>query len=212
MLGAPRDKTRVIHLAPRWSRPATPPAPVPGVPERYLVHLGTIEPRKNVAVLLDALASMPESERPTLLLVGRPGWGPPAFWESLTSHPMAEYVCHTGYVTDAQARALVAGASGLVCPSVYEGFGLPALEAMALGVPVAASTAPSLVEVVADAAPTLDPHDANAWADAMRAMINHGAQRDAHIERGIARAAEFSWSKASAEHERVLYETAQRDT
>lgn len=174
-----------------------------GMPDRCWVHVGTLEPRKNVGVLLDALDRLRDADA-TLILAGKPGWGSTGFWRALVDHPAADRVRVAGYVTDAQAAALMVGARLVLCPSFYEGFGLPALEAMALGTPVAASTAASLREVVADAAPTLDPRDADAWAAVMRAALDDGPERDAAIDRGRARAGAYSWSATARAHSSVI--------
>src|SRR5205807_549804 len=123
-----------------------------------------------------------------LLLAGMAGWGDEAFWRSLREHPMARYVFTTGYLSDAQAAAVVRGAAALLYPSLYEGFGLPPLEAMTLGVPVAASQAASVREVCADAAPCIDPGDTDAWAEWMARLSEPGPERDLQVEKGHCRA------------------------
>lgn len=208
VLGVDGSRLAVVPLASRFARAPAGWTPerarrALGVPERCWAHVGTIEPRKNVGVLLDAVDRLRGADA-TLILAGKPGWGSPAFWRSLAEHPAADRVLVAGYVTDAQAAALMVGARAVCCPSFYEGFGLPALESMALGTPAIASTAASLREVVGGAAPTLDPLDADAWARALQRSLDGGPERDAAVDRGLARAAGFSWPAAARAHDSLL--------
>ncbi|USN99892.1 MAG: glycosyltransferase family 4 protein [Phycisphaeraceae bacterium] len=206
---------RVIHLGPRW-----PEAPADWTPsgvrsrlglgegDRLIVCLGTIEPRKNHRVLLDALGEMSESERGGLKLVfaGRPGWGGSAFWASLAEHPMAASVIAPGYVDDAQAAALLLASRGLVYPSLYEGFGLPLLEAMRLGAPTGISSAASLVEVAGGSSLVAAPDDAAAWAGILATLAGDEAERARLADLGRARAGAFSWARCAAEHAALFKE------
>jgi len=104
-----------------------------------------------------------------------------------------------GWVDEDDKPALYAGAAAFLFPSLYEGFGLPPLEAMACGAPVIASNASSLPEVVGDAGILVDPRDAGAWVDAIRAVLSDDARRAAMRERGIAQSKKFSWDRAADE-------------
>ncbi|QDU60968.1 GDP-mannose-dependent alpha-(1-2)-phosphatidylinositol mannosyltransferase [Planctomycetes bacterium Pan216] len=201
VLGVPADQTTVTPLASRWdSVPVdwTPRAVRAqlGLGNGYLLHLGTIEPRKNLLLLLDAYERLPAEQRRRwpLIFAGSPGWGDESFWTRLREHPVAGEVSWTGYVSDTQAAALIRGASTLLYPSLYEGFGLPPLEAMALGVPAVCSPAESLQEVCGDAAPLVGFDETEAWSEWMLRMPEPGAERDEWIRRGHDQARTFQWS------------------
>ena len=205
--GLDRSDVTVIPAASRWTQPPSSWAPATlrtrlKAPDRYLLYLGTIEPRKNLGALLDAYAQKPAAwrARTALILAGSPGWGSAAFWEQLRSHPVSREVWTTGYVSDAQAAALLAGATALVYPSLYEGFGLPLVEAMTFGAPIVASAIPSLTEVAGDAAILLNPADAVGWSEAIERIAEPGADRDEWVARGRRRGALYSWPVAAERH------------
>jgi len=177
-----------------------------GLPETYLLHLGTLEPRKNLAVLLDAYRRLPTKmrHRCPLILAGGAGWGEPAFWTRLLTHPVADEVLATGYVSDPAAAILLAGATAVMVPSLYEGFGLPILEAMACSAPVVCSTAKAFVEVAGDAAAMCDPSDTGAWTRAMRRAIEDDDWRRKAGAAGAERAKQFSWRRTARLHAEVF--------
>lgn len=219
LLGLADDHISVIPLASRWAdlpadwNPRALRAGL-GLPEHYIVAVGTIEPRKNLLNLLDAYARQPRSwrARTPLILVGMPGWGNDAFWRALREHRVADEVWMTGYLPDLHAAAVVAGARALFFPSFYEGFGLPVLEAMSLGVPVAASTAESVREICGNTALLVHPNDNDAWTRALPRLTEPGAERDRLIEAGRRRSAAFRWSTtAEMHHELFLGLALERD-
>jgi alpha-1,3-rhamnosyl/mannosyltransferase len=162
--------------------------------------VGTLEPRKNIGALLDAWTLLVRSRRalPKLRLVGaaRPEAG--TWLARLQVPPLAGTVEYTGYVADGERRATYEGARLLVLPSWHEGFGLPALEAMALGVPVVVSNRGALPEVVGDAGLQVAPDDTRALAAAIGAVIDDPARAADLSARGLARAAGFTWDAAAA--------------
>lgn len=207
VVGCPSDRLSVIPLAPRWTRPSTwEPQKLCeqlGLPNQYWLHVGTIEPRKNIIRLLNAYAAMtpPERERTKLVLCGRAGWGTQTHWDQLINHPIADQVIWTGYAKDHQVAAMMVGSLGVLCPSHYEGFGLPTIEAMAMHVPCAISKAQSLVEVSNGFAKTIDASDTQGWVEAMRSMADCVHSPDTqHLQAAAAHAQSFSWTKTAQSH------------
>ena len=181
-------------------------ATAPGAPlvlppgcDRYLLAIGTVEPRKDYPGLLDAFAVV-GATRPelALVIVGADGWGSEAFREALASSPLRDRVLQPGYLSDEDLGAALAGAAALVYPSRYEGFGLPPLQAMALGVPVVATAAGAVPEVVGDAAEMVEPGDADALAGAITAVVDDPGRAAALAEAGRRQADRFSWEACGA--------------
>jgi glycosyltransferase involved in cell wall biosynthesis len=175
-----------------------------GLPERYLLFVGTIEPRKNLARLLVAFEAVrADGLVDGLVIVGQRGWLYGDFFARLEESPVREAVLLPGYVPDADLPAFYAGAQTLVLPSVYEGFGLPVLEAMACGTPAVASNASSIPEIGGDAALYFDPLDVEAAVGAIRRLLREAGLRAEMQRRGLAQAARFSWQRAAAETQAV---------
>ncbi|TCO73754.1 glycosyltransferase family 4 protein [Chromatocurvus halotolerans] len=166
----------------------------------YLLCVATLEPRKNIGRLLDAYQDLPQAlrQRYPLVLAGAPGWHGEALNRRIRDLAQGGQVRQLGYVSQAQLPALYAGARLFAFPALYEGFGLPVLEAMASGVPVVTSDCSSLPEVAGDAALLVNPLD----TDALRAALARGLEdegwRGVARERGLARAAERSWPQCVA--------------
>lgn len=175
------------------------------LPERYLLFVGTVEPRKNLDTLLEAWAEM--SHRPPLVVAGGWGWRYEATQERMRRLASAG-LHHLGEVEPADLPALYSLASALAHPAWYEGFGLTPLEAMACGTPVVASNASSLPEVVGDAALTVDPGDVNGWREALERVLGDAALAGDLRRRGLLRAAGFSWETAAERTWRVIERAA----
>ena len=208
--GLPPEKITVIREAadPRFRpRPPEVVAAVSaryGLPARYLLFVGTIEPRKNLTRLLVAFeAAHAEGLTDGLVIVGRRGWLYGDFFARLEQSPARDAVHFPGYVPDADLPAIYAGAQALVFPSLYEGFGLPVLEAMACGTPVAASHASSIPEIGAEAVLYFDPTDTEAMTETIRTLLRDADLRADLRQRGFGQAARFSWERAAAETEAV---------
>lgn len=171
-----------------------------GLDDRYFLYLGTLEPRKNLVRLVEAYAQLVRmrSGVPTLCIAGRKGWQFRDIFEAVRNNELEDKVVFTGYVDEADAPALMAEALAFVFPSLYEGFGLPPLEAMACGTPVIVSGTGSLPEVVGDAGVLVDPRDAYAIARAMENMMDDAAMRERYSKQGLARAAGYTWENAAA--------------
>jgi glycosyltransferase involved in cell wall biosynthesis len=172
----------------------------------YVISVGTIQPRKNLPVVFDALRQVRHTVR--LVHVGRPGWLCEPIFDSLERSGVKDRVVFLQDVDDAELAALYAGAVALVFPSLYEGFGLPCLEAMTCGTPVIASRAGSLAEVIGDAAIAVDPMDATAIAAAIERMIDDAEYRAVLVRRGEAQASRFSWETSGRQLTGILEEVA----
>ncbi|MFX0197455.1 MAG: glycosyltransferase family 4 protein [Candidatus Hodarchaeota archaeon] len=183
-----------------------------GVPDKYILYLGNLEPRKNLPALLTAYRCLPKKIRNIYPLVvsGARGWNTKKFDRTLRLFQKGEKLILTGYVPQGQLPELYRGASLFVYPSLYEGFGLPVLEAMACGVPVVASNRTSIPEVVGDAGVLIDPHDTSELRDAMLQLLDDEKLRGEMSEKGLERAKLFSWDKCAQEtlaiYEKVLGE------
>jgi glycosyltransferase involved in cell wall biosynthesis len=171
-----------------------------GLPERYLLHVGTIEPRKNLTRLVEALQMLRDRGLTIpLLVVGGRGWLYDQFFRRLDELEVRDTVRFPGYLPSADLPLVVSAATAAVLPSVYEGFGLPVLEAMACGTPVISSHASSLPELGGEAARYFDPYDVQAMADAIWAVWTNADLRAEMGRRGLVQAARFSWDRAAEE-------------
>lgn len=164
----------------------------------YLVVVGTLEPRKNLITALAAHARLPTAMQHAypLVLAGVEGWLNDKLHAALRQPVSAGTVKLLGYVPDADLPTITAGACALLYPSIYEGFGLPPLEAMACGVPVLASRAGAVQEVVGDAGLLNDALDVDAFAQSMQCLIEDGTLRRRLAAAGLARARQLSWHRA----------------
>jgi glycosyltransferase involved in cell wall biosynthesis len=167
-----------------------------GLPERFILFVGTLEPRKNVARLIEAYARLPKG-RPPLVLVGSKGWLYDEIFARVEALSLQGDVRFAGYVPVEALPYWYNAAELFAYPSLYEGFGLPALEAMACGTPVVTSTASSLPEVVGDAARLVDPGDVDALASAMEQVLADRDLRAQMREAGLAQSRHFSWETAA---------------
>jgi glycosyltransferase involved in cell wall biosynthesis len=181
-----------------------------GLPEHFLIHVGTIEPRKNLTRLIEALQSLrDESTIVPLLLVGAKGWLYDDFFHRLDELRIRDLVRFTGYVPAADLPTLYSAATAAVMPSVYEGCGLPVLEAMACGTPVVSSKASSLPEMGGEAAHYFDPYDIGEIAQVIHSVWSDADLRAHMREDGLSQAARFSWQRA-AEETLAVYDTVLR--
>ncbi|MBX3054943.1 MAG: glycosyltransferase family 4 protein [Anaerolineae bacterium] len=165
---------------------------------RYLLHVGTLQPRKNIPTLLEAFARLNEPDL-NLVLIGGKGWLYDEIFARVQALGLTERVHFTGYVPDEELPLWYNAAELLVLPSVYEGFGLPALEAMACGTPVVAANSSSLPEAVGNAGLLFAPTDVAELAERLTAVC-HNPQLSAKMRAlGLAHAAQFSWERAGRE-------------
>jgi glycosyltransferase involved in cell wall biosynthesis len=208
LLGVPRD--RIDVALPGVHDPFRPlPADevsafrrAQGLPERFLLHLGTLEPRKNLPVLLQAYAGLPDllrAESP-LVLVGGSGWGLDEIRASIAALRLEDSVRLAGYAPDDDLPLWYNAAAALAVPSVYEGWGLPVVEALACGTPVLVSDVSSLPEAAGDAGLHLPPADIAAWTEALHRALTDDAWRADARSKGLAHAATFTWQKTARVH------------
>ena len=212
--GVAADKITVVYLgiSPRF-RPVTDPLTLRMIAQRhgirapYVLFIGTIQPRKNLVRLIDAFAeaALPDTR---LVIVGKRGWGTAEIEARAAERGIADRVQFTGYVADADVPALISGARALALPSLYEGFGLPAAEALVCGTPVVAANVASLPEVVGDAGLLVDPLDTAAIAHALHRIATDDVLHAELRERGLARAAAWTWERCAAETLAVLERAA----
>jgi len=210
VLGVPDARVAVIHeaVAPEFTVPTT-PAAVEAVARRYGIRapyclfVGNLEPRKNLARLIEAFALVRARRRsatgpcPQLVVAGTRGWLYSGIFRAVERHGVTGDIVFTGYVAPADLPALYAGAACFVFPSLYEGFGLPVLEAMAVGTPVVASRVGAIPEVAGDAAILVDAQKAEEIAGAIEAVLDDGGLRRDLAARGRARARRFTWENVA---------------
>ncbi len=202
--GLPESKIKVIYEAPApYFKPAVDRTSLDRVrqkyslPEKFILHVATIEPRKNLTRLLEAFKSIlddwPDFK---LVLIGKKGWLYDSFFQHLRALGLQEQVIFPGFVAEADLPACYQLAKVFVYPSLYEGFGLPPLEAMACGIPVISSNSSSLPEVVGDAGLLFEPTDTAALVAALKRVLSDPQLRADLQNRALARAQKFSWTKA----------------
>jgi glycosyltransferase involved in cell wall biosynthesis len=212
-----------VHVIPHGADPFE--APAPGEAERvrarvgiggpFALFVGGIEPRKNLGALVEAFAGVGDADRWLVIAGGRTSWAPQGT-ETLRAQVAAlpedirRRVVLTGYVSDEEKRALLAGATVLAYPSRYEGFGFPVLEGFSAGVPVLTSSAASLPEVAGDAALLVDPNDVDAIGEGLVRLFGDAGLRERLVAAGRERLAMFSWERAAGATAEVLRGAAGR--
>lgn len=166
-----------------------------GLPNDYLLFVSALEPRKNIDLLVKALEVA--NTDISLVLVGWQGWGEKPWLEKVNNKGLKNRFFFTGHLPDRDLKAVYSGATALIYPSIYEGFGLPILEAMACRCPVVCSNAASMPEVAGDAAILIDPFDADDLARAIDLIVHDPLVRHDLIEKGQQHAARFTWQKTA---------------
>ena len=163
---------------------------------QYILAVGTLEPRKNLAVALRAFMQLAPSlrKRFPLVLVGMKGWHTSALEQQIAPLIAAGEIRQLGYLPREDLATIIAGAATLIYPSIYEGFGLPPLEAMACGVPVITSNVSSIPEVVGETGLMLDPQDVDGFAKGMETLLTAPDVREAMARKALARSAQFTWA------------------
>lgn len=202
-----------VHLvrpgAPAWTRLGR----EPHVPrDGYVLFIGTLDSRKNLGVVLDAYEHLAAQHRrvPRLVVAGGAGAGGDVWLDRVRREPLKASVTYRGYVPEPQREALFEGARAVVLPSWDEGFGLPALEAMAAGIPVVVSNRGALPEVVGTAGIQVDPDDADGWADALERLAHDDQWARDRGAAGLQQAKAFDWSDAAQALERAYQASVER--
>lgn len=214
--GVPPDRVSVVHEAASPAfRPIADRARLEDMrasyrlPSRFILYVGTIEPRKNLSRLMTAFAAARRAGIPQhLVCVGPYGWSSRDLSGHIEKLGIQDAVHFTGYVPFGHLPAIYNLGDFFVFPSLYEGFGLPVVEAMASGLPVLTSNTSSLGEIAGDAAVTIDPTDTDALEAAIRSLAFDAELRRDRAERGLVRAGNFSWTQTAREMLAVYHRVA----
>ena len=174
-----------------------------GIKKNFILFVGTIQPRKNIARMVEAISQIPELE---LIVVGKKGWQYEGILDSPRKFGVENRVKFLEFVPDEELSELYKNAICFVLPSLYEGFGLPILEAMKYGCPVVTSNTSSLPEAGGDAALYFDPEDSSDIAEKIKKLLSDDKLKEDMIEKGYKQAKKFSWEKAAKETLHVLKE------
>ena len=211
--GTPKEKIEVVYpgVSSRFSRLDRRNIKVSGdIPSSFFLYLGTLEPRKNLITLLRAFSKIRYKIDQKLVVVGGRGWYYHDIFDLVKKLSIKEKVVFLGYLPDEVLVNIYNLADLFVYPSLYEGFGLPPLEAMACGCPVITSNTSSLPEAVGDAGIMIDPNDVEALAREMARVLADEKLRKEMSEKGLARAKLFSWEKCARETLQLYEEIAKR--
>lgn len=174
----------------------------------YLLYLGTLEPRKNIPKLIQAYAELKKKlvDIPKLVLAGRKGWMYDSIFKTVTDFKLEDSIIFTGYVSSEDTPILISGAKIFLFPSLYEGFGMPPLEAMACKVPVVVSNRTSLPEVVGDAGILVDPLSVDSISEGIKSLLINNELRTTLALKGYERSKTFSWDNSLMIIEKVIQE------
>jgi glycosyltransferase involved in cell wall biosynthesis len=204
LLGVPREKIDVTPLG--YDAEVFKPLPLEQIaqfraqkslPERFWLFVGTLEPRKNLVTLLRAYAALPRAERLPLVLGGGKGWKYDDIFATVEDQQLRDEVLFPGFIPTEELPLWYNSTEVFLFPSVFEGFGLPVLEAMACGRPVITSNVSSLPEVAGDAGLCLPPHEVEAWTAALSRAYHDAQWRRAVGERGLQAAQRFTWQETA---------------
>lgn len=204
LLGIPREKITVVYHGVDAAFRPLPTEEVAifrerkGLPERFVLFVGTLEPRKNLTRLLEAFARV-DGARGKLVLAGGKGWLYDDLFAKVQELGLGDSVLFAGYVPSEELPLWYNAATAFAYPSLYEGFGMPVTEAQACGTPVLTSNTSSLPEAAGEAALLIDPHDEEAIAAGLRRLLDDDGLRECLREQGLKRARTFNWSRTARE-------------
>lgn len=213
LLNVPEEKVDVIYLAADEKFKPMPAATISPIlekyrlPERYILFVGTLEPRKNLVGLLKTYLLLKRNFDyfVKLVVVGAKGWKYSPIFDWIEQNGLQDDIIFTGFIEDDDLIAVYNGATVFVMPSIYEGFGLPILEAMNCGVPVIGSNVSSIPEVIGEDGILVAPDDHETWAIEIHKFISNDSYRQAYSVKSLERAREFSWRRTAFET-KLVYE------
>jgi glycosyltransferase involved in cell wall biosynthesis len=213
LLNIPEEKIDVVYLAAEEHFRPMQEENVLGtlknynLPNRYILFVGTLEPRKNLIGLLKSYLLLKQNygTKEKLVIVGAKGWKYSPIFEWIQQNRLEKEVLFTGFIADQDLVALYNGAAVFVMPSIYEGFGIPLLEAMQCGIPVLGSNTSSIPEVVGDAGILVDPKDNQRWAEEIYRMLADESHHRCYSKKSLEQAQKFSWSRTAYET-RLVYD------
>lgn len=197
-----KSKIRVVHLAGSMKAQYNLDVSITAtqMPDRpYVLFVGTIEPRKNLKRLLDAFSKLPQELRESfcLVIVGGNGWGKMSIQDLIVAFGLEKSVLLLGHVNDNDLARIYKNAYILAMPSLYEGFGLPILEAQSFGVPVVTSDVSSMPEVAGDGAVYVDPFDVVSIRNALQFLLSNQSERDDLSSRALVNSLRFDWDRSA---------------
>lgn len=213
LLNVPEEKIDVVHLAgnpifrPMHSNEYEHIYNQYSLPEKYILYVGTVEPRKNLITLIKAFSQMKRQSgaKEKLVIVGAKGWKYSPIFKLIKELKVENEIIFTGYVNDKDLVAIYNGASCFILPSIYEGFGLPILEAMQCGIPVIGSNVSSIPEVIGDAGLLVNPMDVNQWSESIGEAITNPLLHEELKIKSLERAKLFTWEKVTNQTIDVYY-------
>lgn len=184
------------------------------LPEEYILYVGNIQPRKNLKRLLQAYVEYAVDNKAAkpLVIVGKKAWMYDSIFEEIKQNHLEQQVYFTGYVEECDLAAIYTEALFFVYPSIFEGFGLPVLEAMACGTPVITSDITSIPEVAGDACYMIDPYSVDEISRALKIFTEDSLLREEFAKKGVKRAAMFDWKKTAQKTEEVYREFMSGET
>ncbi len=178
-----------------------------GLPERFWLFIGTLEPRKNLVALIEGYAVLPPEKRLPLIIAGGRGWDYEPIFAAVEKYKLGSQIRFPGFIPAEELAFWYNSAETFIYPSIFEGFGLPVLEAMACGTPVVVSRASSLIEVAENAGMMVEPYQPESWMAALARVHDDEAWRNNARLKGIEEAARYSWQN-TAQQTAVSYQRA----
>ena len=178
------------------------------MPEKYILFVGNIEGKKNLTRLLLAFNELINQNKieHKLVLVGKKGWKNKSVYKTISKYNLKPYILFTGYVPKKDLPAIYSMSDLFVFPSIYEGFGIPPLEAMACGIPVIVSNQGASPEICGDACLLVNPYDIHEMAKSIEILLNNKELRQNKINLGLERVKQFNWEKTAKETLKIYEE------